>query len=75
MDITAKIEMVINQAKLLIADYEKHNGFGQGTREDALYYQGCLDIIIDIVETNSLLPYKADDIRTLWGQLQTILFG
>nr|DAP32937.1 MAG TPA: hypothetical protein [Caudoviricetes sp.] len=31
--------------------------------------------IIDIVDTNSLLPYKTQDIRVLWGQLQYILFG
>ncbi len=74
MDITTKIEMVTNQAKLIIADYQKHGGIEQETREDAIYCQGCLDIIIDIVETNTLLPYKVEDIKFLWGQLQYILF-
>ena len=74
MDITTKIEMVTNQAKLIIADYQKHGGVERETREDAIYCQGCLDIIIDIVKTNSLLPYKVEDIKFLWGQLQYILF-
>ena len=74
MDITTKIEMVTNQAKLIIADYQKHGEVERETREDAIYCQGCLDIIIDIVKTNSLLPYKVEDIKFLWGQLQYILF-
>jgi hypothetical protein len=74
MDINTKIEIVTNQAKLIIADYQKHGRVERETREDAIYCQGYLDIIIDIVKTNSLLPYKVEDIKFLWGQLQYILF-
>mgnify|MGYP000122279584 CR=1 FL=1 len=33
MDITTKIEMVTNQAKLIIADYQKHGGVKRETRK------------------------------------------
>lgn len=74
MKLETKIEMVMNQAKLIIRDYEKYDGLDAETAKDGIYCQGCLDMILDILSREPELPYDRNEVLELWGKLQEILF-
>ena len=74
MKLETKIEIVTNQARLIIRNYEKHNGLDSETVIDGVYCQGCLDMILDILSREPELPYDRNEVLQLWGKLQEILF-
>ena len=74
MKLETKIEIVINQAKLIIKDYEKHDGLDMETVTDGIYCQGYLDMILDILSREPELPYDRNEVLKLWDKLQKILF-
>lgn len=74
MKLETKIEIVISQAKLIVSDYERHNGLDSESVMDGIYCQGCLDMILDILSREPELPYDRSEVVELWGKLQKILF-
>lgn len=74
MHLVTKAEMVRNQAQLIIRDYEKHGGLEQEEIEDAIYCQGSIDVLIDIVGNGHDIGVKVDELEDLWEKLQEILF-
>lgn len=74
MHLVTKAEMVRNQAKLIIRDYEKHGELDQDEREDAIYCQGNIDILIDVVGNGHDIGVTIDELDDLWEKLQEILF-
>lgn len=74
MHLVIKAEMVRNQAQLIIRDYEKHGELDQDEREDAIYCQGNIDILIDIVGNGHDIGVTVDELEDLWEKLQEILF-
>lgn len=74
MKLETKIEMVMNQAKLIIRDYEKYDGLDSETVIDGIYCQGCLDMILDILSREPELPHDRNEVLELWDKLQEILF-
>ena len=74
MHLVTKAEMVRNQVQLIIRDYEKHGRLDQDEKEDAIYCQGSIDILIDIVENGHDIGVTVGELDDLWEKLQEILF-
>lgn len=74
MHLVTKAEMVCNQAKLIIRDYEKHGDLDQDTKEDAIYCQGSVDVLIDVIGNGYDIGVTVDELEDLWEKLQEILF-
>ena len=74
MHLVTKAEMVCNQAKLIIRDYEKHGDLDQDTKEDVIYCQGSIDVLIDVIGNGYDIGVTVDELEDLWEKLQEILF-
>lgn len=73
MSLIQKARTICRQSKLIIRDYEKHGKLDQEEREDAIYYQGSLSILLEIVYTIHDITITEEELNHLYNKLQEII--
>ena len=73
MSLIQKARTICRQTKLIIRDYEEHGALDQEEREDAIYYQGVISVLLEIVDTIHDITITEEELNHLYNKLQEII--
>ena len=75
MSLITDERMVRNQAKLLIRDYEKYGSLSKEERENCIYCQGAISILLHIVDIIHDITITEEELNQLYNKLHEIING
>ena len=73
MSLITEERMIRNQAKLMIRDYEKYGSLSKEERENCIYCQGAISILLHIVDTIHDRTITEEELNHLYNKLQKII--
>lgn len=75
MSLITDERMIRNQAKLMIRDYEKYGSLSKEERENCIYCQGAISILLHIVDTIHDRTITEEELNQLYNKLHEIING